>query len=135
MDIKHLSRQLSNLIVKDEQEKRKQRLGITPLIHRQSVFISTSQRIQTNLIEPIVKDLCNTTKRIITFNAEISLGYYKLFIDSKSFAIIYIPNPASGKVLIKYLNHNGKQCKQSEPLNNTSQIISYLKEYDELLTK
>ena len=129
MNIQHLTRRISNLIANRECEIRKQRLGIppfTPVPPKNNV----QHLIQINVIEPIVRELCNTTKENITYQAGLSIAYYKLLINDKSFVIVYIPNLATGKVYVKFLNHREKQCVKSTPLIDTNQIVDYLKTFN-----
>ena len=108
---------------------RKQRLGIAtfnPVLPKNNV----QHLIQTNVIEPIVRELCSTTKENITYQVGLSTGYYKLLINGKPFVVVYIPNLAAGKVYVKFLNYNEKQCAKSIPLINTNQIINHLETYN-----
>lgn len=129
MNIQHLIRRISNLITNREREIRKQRLGIVPF-NPVPPKNNVQHLIQTNVIEPIVRELCSSTKENITIQVGLSTGYYKLLINGKPFVIVYIPNLASGKVYIKFLNHNERQCAKSVPLIDTNQIVDYLETYN-----
>ena len=129
MNIRHLIRRISNLITNREREIRKQRLGIVPF-NPVPPKNNVQHLIQTNVIEPIVRELCSSTKENITIQVGLSTGYYKLLINGKPFVIVYIPNLASGKVYIKFLNHNERQCAKSVPLIDTNQIVDYLETYN-----
>ena len=129
MNIQHLIRRISNLITNREREMRKQRLGITPF-NPVSPKNNVQHLIQTNVIEPIVRELCSATKENITYQAGLSIGYYKLLINGKPFVVVYISNLAAGKVYVKFLNHNEKQCTESVLLIDTNQIIDYLETYN-----
>ncbi|WP_373155390.1 hypothetical protein [Bacteroides cellulosilyticus] len=129
MNIQHLIRRISNLITNREREIRKQRLGIAPFNPVPSGN-NVQYLIQTNVIEPIVRELCSTTKENITYQVGLATGYYKLLINGKSFVIVYIPNLTASKVYVKFLNHNERQCAKSVPLIDTNQIVDYLETYN-----
>lgn len=127
MKIQTLSNKLRQLIFDAQYQKRKVRLGLLPpsQYHPQS----NSKLIRINVVEPIVRDLLQNTKENITYQLGISIGFYYLLVNNKKFAIMYVPNPASGSVFIKFLNQKGKQCTASTRLQDTCQIIDYLKEF------
>ncbi len=124
MNIQHLCRILRNKVTEIQQEKRRQRLGITPYL---PIHKNISSLIRINVVEPIVQDLCQETGEHIIIQAGLSTGFYKLLVDGRAFIVIYVPNPASGLIYVKYLNNQGLQCAPAKQLNDTSQIISYLK--------
>ena len=134
MNIQHLIRRISNLITNREREMRKQRLGIAPF-NPVPPKNNVQHLIQTNVIEPIVRELCSATKESITYQVGLSTGYYKLLINGKPFIIVYIPNLTAGKVYVKFLNHKEKQCAESAPLIDTSQIVGYLETYNNSYNK
>lgn len=130
MKIQELSNKLSRLITAHHQSKQKIQMGIIP----PSISCTQQQNklpelIRTNMVEPIVKDLFQSTNENISYQLGTSVGFYYLLVNSKKFAIMYIPNPASGAVFIKYLNQKEMQCAASVRLIDTCQIIDYLKEF------
>ena len=130
MKIQKLSNKLSHLISAHHHSKRKIQMGIIP----PSVSCTQQQNkipelIRINIVEPIVQDLRQNTNEDISYQLGTAIGFYYLLVNTKKFAIMHIPNPASGAVFIKYLNPKGMQCTASVRLNDTCQIIDYLKEF------
>ena len=131
MDIKQLGQLLSQRIVQNQRMIREQRLGIRPLSHNPVISKNISSQIRTIVIDPIVKELCTTTGQNITVQHGTSTGFYYFLVEYRKFAVIYLPNPSTGRVFMKRLNSNGQQCASSEEVNNTKQIADYLKEFNE----
>lgn len=129
MNIQHLCNILRYKVTEIQQEKRRQRLGISPYapIHKDIASL-----IRINVVEPIVRDLCQETGENITVQVGLSTGFYKLLVNKKAFIVIYIPNPASGLIYVRYLNKQGLQCASAKLLNDTSQIVSYLKDFKDM---
>lgn len=127
MNTQHLARSLREHVTKMEYDKRMVRRGI-PYIHLPTVpRRSLSLVICEMIVLPIVNELCRDTGQIITFQYGTSTGFFYLMLKSRKFAILYIPNPASGQIYIKFLNEKGAQCMPSRLLNDTDQITDYLK--------
>lgn len=131
MDIKQLGHLLSLEIIQNQRIIREQQLGIRPFNPNQITDNDISNQIRTIIIVPIVKELCATTEQNITAQPGTSTGFYYLLANNRKFAILYLPNPDTGKVFMKRLNRNGKQCALSEQVNNTSQIADYLQVFSE----
>ncbi len=130
MKIQKLSNKLSHLISALHHTKRKIQMGIfPPSVSYTQQYNKMPELIRINMVEPIVQDLRQNTNENISYQLGTSVGFYYLLVNSKKFAIMYIPNPASGAVFIKYLNQKGMQCTASMRLNDTCQIIDYLKEF------
>ena len=126
MNLQYLSNELRRHILQLENNKRKYRLGVTLIPPRDNL----PKILRTKVVEPIIRDLCNTTKQNISYRQGTSIGYYYLLINNRRFAIMYIPNPATGKIFIKCLSVHGKQCSTATLLNNISQIINYLNKFN-----
>lgn len=129
MKIQTLSNKLSQLISDAQRQKRKVRLSILSPNQYHPLPNLVPELIRKNIVEPIVKDLLQNIKENITYQLGISIGFYYLLVNNKKFAIMYVPNPASGTVFIKFLNQKGRQCTASTRLQDTCQIIDYLKEF------
>lgn len=127
MKIQTLSNKLSQLISNANRQKREIRLGILPPTHYNQQPNQISELIRITILEPIMKDLRDNTDNTISYQFGTAIGFYYLLVNNKKFAIMYVPNPASGMVFIKYLNKDGHQCTDSRRLNDTYQIIDYLK--------
>lgn len=132
MDIKQLGHSLSQKIVQSQRKSREQRLGIRQFEPTCFTFTNNniSKLIQTTVIEPIIKELGRTVEQTITYQCGTSIGFYYLLADNKKFAILYTPNPATGRFFMKRLNSKGMQCAAQELINNTCQITDYLKEFN-----
>ncbi len=129
MKIQMLSNKLSQLISNVHRQKRKVQLGILPSNHYDQRLNQIPEIIRINMVEPIVQDLLQNTKESITYQLGTSIGFYYLLANNKKFAIMYIPNPVTGIVFIKFLNQKGMRCTASIRLNDTCQIIDFLKEF------
>lgn len=128
MDIQPLSNTLRQLVMKVKQDKNKQRRGGLP--YQPHTVIKLSQIMARQIVEPIIKDVSNTTQRYISYQHGTSIGFYFLLVDGRKFVVLYIPNPGSGAIFIKPLNCNGKQCAPSSPLKDTSSIVDCLRNFE-----
>lgn len=128
MNIQSLSCSLRRTITDIEHEKRKLRFGIVSSLH--AVKYNLSQLIADTVVTPIIKELSATTGRNITFQFGTSTGFFYLLVNGKRFAVLYFPNPATGRVFIKSLNGNEKQCRAQASLKDTNQLIEYLQSPD-----
>ncbi|MCF2698000.1 hypothetical protein I6E67_20785, partial [Phocaeicola vulgatus] len=43
-------------------------------------------------------------------------------------AVIFLPNPGTGRVFIKYLNSNGVQCTALKELWDTEEIAGFIRQ-------
>ena len=130
MKTQQLSNKLQQLVSDAYRQERKIRMGIIPPptpMKQQSNKIS--ELIYKTVLKPIVNDLCQNSNHTITYQFGTSIGFYYLLVDSKKFAVMYVPNHATGIVFIKYLNHHGNQCTAPVRLTDTCQILDYLKEF------
>lgn len=130
MKLQRLSTKLGQLVSDAYREKRKAQMGIIiphAPYNRQSNKIP--ELILKTVLEPIVNDLCQNCNYTITYQFGTSISFYYLLVDSKKFAVMYVPNPATGMIFIKYLNHLGKQCTAPMRLTDTCQILDYIKEF------
>lgn len=128
MDTQPLSNTLRQLVIKIEQDKNKQRRGLFP--YQPHTTTKLSQIMTRQVVEPIIKDVSNTTKRYISYQYGTSMGFYFLLVDGRKFAVLYIPNPGSGAIFIKPLNCHGKQCAPSSSLKDTSSIVDCLHNFE-----
>lgn len=126
MNTQHLVRSLRELVAKIEHDKHMVWRGIPsarlPIMMRCNLSLVISEVV----IVPIVNELCRTGRNI-TFQFGTSIGFFYMLVDYRKFAVLYIPNPASGQIYIKFLNEKGAQCMPSRLLNDTDQITDYLK--------
>lgn len=128
MKTQSLVRSLRELVVSIQLRKQKLRHGlITPAIPPRQTL---SQLICETVVQPIVKEVCLVSGRKITFQYGTSTGYFYLLVKYRKFAVLYIPNPASGQIYIKFLNENGAQCMPAKLLYDTDQITEYLNNFN-----
>ena len=114
--------------MKIEQDKNKQRRGFSPYQPHTTAKLS---RIMTRqVVEPIIKDVSDATKRHISYQYGTVMGFYYLLVDGRKFAVLYIPNPGNGAIFIKSLGANGKQCAPSSTLKDTSLIVDCLHNFE-----
>ena len=118
---------LRRLVSEIELDKSRQRQGLRPFRPHDSNEIT--HIITNQVISPIIKDLCITTRRRISYQHGSSVGFYYLLVDGRRFTILYIPNPGSGTILLKPLNWHGNQCAPTLPLNDTSVIVALLENF------
>lgn len=128
MNIRHISNNLRRLVMEIEQDKSMQRRGLHP--YRQHNSNELIRIMTRHVVEPIIKDLCNATGLCISFQHGTSTGFYYLMAKGMKFAILHMPNPANGVILITPLNRHGKQCAPSEPLKDTFRIVDYLNKFN-----
>ena len=131
MDIKQISRSLSQIIALNQRKKRAQQLGINPFAHTHTSANDVSRQIQIIVIDPIIKEIYRMVEQNITYQLGTSIGFYYLLANNRKFAVLYIPNPATGRIFMKRLNSNGMQCAPSEEVHNICQITDYLKEFND----
>lgn len=133
MNTQYLVRSLRELVTKIEHDKRKAQRGVLPLFPRQVVGRSLPQVICETVVVPIINELCRSSEQNFTFQYGTTTGFFYLMLKSRKFAILYIPNPASGQIYIKFLNEKGAQCMPSRLLNDTNQITDYLINFNRLI--
>ena len=56
--------------------------------------------------------------------AHFSISIYR----NRPFAVIFLPNPGTGRVFIKYLNSNGVQCTALKELWDTEEIAGFIRQ-------
>lgn len=130
MNTQQLIRSLRNKVSKREQDKRKHRQGVLPVVYPARLRENLSHLISRTVVQPIVKAVNGSKGRYVSFQFGTSTGFYYLLIRQKRFAILYVPNPASGQIFIKFLNVHGAQCTDAKVLNDTDQIVDYLNGFD-----
>lgn len=54
-------------------------------------------------------------------------GQFHIIIQEQAFAVIFLPNPGTGRVFIKYLNSNGVQCTALKELWDTEEIAGFIR--------
>lgn len=133
MNVQHLGHSLSNIITDSEQQKRKQMLGLHPFLHTPPLHVNISQLITTHVVEPVTNDIARNTGFRIEYQHGTATGYYYLKVNRLRFAILYVPNPSAGTIMIKFLNKHGQQCTPPKRLVDTIQIIEYLKDFSATL--
>ena len=69
---------------------------------------SVHRIIETVLLVPITDDLYRETGKVIRYRQTLT-GSFTLLYRNRPFAVIFLPNPGTGRVFIKYLNSNGVQ--------------------------
>lgn len=124
MNIQLLRRSLRRTVADIEREKHKLRLGD---IFSLPVKRNLSQLICDIVVIPIVQELSVTTGKNITYQFGTSTGFFYLLVNGKRFAVLCLPNPATGRAFIKPLNADGKQSGAQTLLYDTNQLIEHLK--------
>lgn len=130
MNTQQLIRSLRNKVTKREQDKRKHRRGVLPVVYPARLRENLSHLISRTVVEPIVKAVNEGRERNVSFQFGTSTGFYYLLVRQRRFAVLYVPNPASGQIFIKFLNVHGAQCTDTKVLNDTNQIVDYLDDFD-----
>lgn len=130
MKTQQLSNNLRNHVANVMQQKRKFQLGILKPLIASSSHQQIREIMLTHVVGPIVNDLNEITGKNITFQIGKTSGFFYLLVDLKKFTVLYIPNPSTGRIFVKFLNHHGAQCSSTKPLNNTCQIVDYLNEFN-----
>ena len=130
MNTQQLIRSLRNKVTKREQDKRRHRQGVLPVVYPARLRENLSNLISRTVVEPIVKAVSEGKGRTVSFQFGTSTGFYYLLIRQKKFAVLYVPNPASGQIFIKFLNVHGAQCTDAKVLNDTDQIVEYLNDFN-----
>lgn len=128
MKTQSLVRSLRELVVSIQLRKQKLRQGLiaSAIPPRQNL----SQLICETVVQPIVKEVCLVSEHKITFQHGTSTGYFYLLVKYRKFAVLYVPNPASVQIYIKFMNKNGAQCMPAKLLNDTDQITEYLNNFN-----
>lgn len=88
---------------------------------------SVPEIIETVLLVPITNDLCRETGKVIRYSQTLT-GNFTLLYRNRPFAVIFLPNPGTGRVFIKYLNPNGVQCTALKELRDTDEIAEFIRQ-------
>ena len=87
---------------------------------------SVHRIIETVLLVPITDDLYRETGKVIRYRQTLT-GSFTLLYRNRPFAVIFLPNPGTGRVFIKYLNSNGVQCTALKELWDTEEIAGFIR--------
>ena len=90
-------------------------------------FSSQRQRSGNLLLVPITNDLCRETSKAIRYRQTLT-GSFALLYRDRPFAVIFLPNPGTGRVFIKYLNSNSVQCSALKELRDTDEIAGFIRQ-------
>lgn len=88
---------------------------------------SVHRIIETVLLVPITDDLYRETGKVIRYRQTLT-GSFTLLYRNRPFAVIFLPNPGTGRVFIKYLNSNGVQCTALKELWDTDEIAGFIRQ-------
>lgn len=87
---------------------------------------SVHRIIETVLLVPITDDLYRETGKVIRYRQTLT-GSFTLLYRNRPFTVIFLPNPGTGRVFIKYLNSNGVQCTALKELWDTEEIAGFIR--------
>ena len=88
---------------------------------------SVPEIIETLLLVPITNDLCRETSKALRYRQTLT-GSFALLYRDRPFAVIFLPNPGTGRVFIKYLNSNSVQCSALKELRDTDEIAGFIRQ-------
>lgn len=128
MDIRPLCGRLGLKVCEAERQKRMWQTGLARAMRKPLFTGSITQIIRTVLVEPVVKELCRQTGKDVRCQSYGPEGYFRLLSGGKPFALISLPNPGNGRVLVRFLNAGGRPCTPMKELRNTDILVSFLLE-------
>ncbi|MDB1018577.1 hypothetical protein PL683_01910 [Phocaeicola vulgatus] len=125
MKIHSLCGRLRMRVCDFERRERMWKTGLAQAMRLSPPKGSVPEIIETVLLVPITNDLCRKTGKAIRYRQTLA-GSFTLLYGNRPFAVIFLPNPRTGRIFIKYLNSNGVQCTALKELWDTDEIAEFI---------
>ena len=127
MKIHSLCGRLRMQICDFERRERMWKTGLAQAMRLSPLKGSVQEIIETLLLVPITNTLCRETGKVIRYRQTLT-GSFTLLYRNRPVAVIFLPNPGTGRVFIKYLNSNGVQCTALKELWDTDEIAGFIRQ-------
>lgn len=127
MKIHSLCGRLRMRICDFESRERMWKTGLAQAMRLSPPKGSVPEIIETLLLVPITNDLCRETSKAIRYRQTLT-GSFALLYRDRPFAVIFLLNPGTGRVFIKYLNSNSVQCSALKELRDTDEIAGFIRQ-------